>query len=818
MDSFQHILIHEEQTSAEKSGPQLPGDMRLWGVLEKKNPQLKNVIAACRMQRCAQVAVRKEKSHELKALDWKGAFCFSGLHQVNLENAPSKGFVLLIRHKDVEKSSLETLLGEWLGSHKINEANYWVGRAYVFSESIEGLEMSLTGILGLGAKSQIFDPATEEWKIVNAGQSYLWPRSKVSRVEIKDIVASMNMRLLELTESLGISNQKIAHPLYRARVIEERSAREIPTRNLISNPLKDLLQVHASSRRTSNEQLLNSGHLSGLVSFGHDLNHQNLSSVASLADRAVGQLFNDPVLKSHSHMELFTHLPFHRAQASINTGFLYALGPWNLSNLVQRRRFEDVLQKLDDTLYNQTCFLDGHDDWFTYFVEEIIAKADGWSMTADSLEWLHHHNAKRDAQDCLCLVNIPDLPDELVGLFQKWNLNIKKLGSVSKDGCFTVVDAKGLSVQKIEIPKKKEAVFEFEEDPVPQPVPPTITWAYPDQKAPVYGFDKASMYPDQYVLKSVAETSNETQSRKLMWLAGFHSSQKAALMRSSHTTATMDYIWDDGKRIWCRSIAEMNAWADIDPEAAGFAAVDLAYRRVICRGASLARCYVNISIQYPSLQQGSDNNSQEAAYLLMLNGISKALTDYQINFYGIHHIQMPGHEQGPLRCYVQIHGERDAACSQLAPGFRMDGEVLYCVGPKPAFVDAGSTLLQYTRVVSNHTTRLNGPLMAGIYNEVHQLMKQGQITSIRAVGAGGVAETLAKMALWGKVGAQIRPTIPVIELYSGAPGRFVIGVVPQATKQVEAKIKNEYLIPLGTVGGDKILSLQLKYLYEARES
>jgi hypothetical protein len=72
------------------------------------------------------------------------------------------------------------------------------------------------------------------------------------------------------------------------------------------------------------------------------------------------------------------------------------------------------------------------------------------------------------------------------------------------------------------------------------------------------------------------------------------------------------------------------------------------------------------------------------------------------------------------------------------------------------------------------------------------------------------------MSLWGDMGAQIRPTVSTVELFSGSPGRFLIGVLPQEAKKFEASFKSELIVQVGTTGGEKIFGLTLQKLRESR--
>jgi phosphoribosylformylglycinamidine (FGAM) synthase-like enzyme len=76
--------------------------------------------------------------------------------------------------------------------------------------------------------------------------------------------------------------------------------------------------------------------------------------------------------------------------------------------------------------------------------------------------------------------------------------------------------------------------------------------------------------------------------------------------------------------------------------------------------------------------------------------------------------------------------------------------------------------------------------------------------------------SMAEMSIWGGIGIQLRPSLNAIELFSAAPGRLIVGVLPQEAKAFEARLKTEMCMPLGTTGGEKVLGMPLSELRLSR--
>jgi phosphoribosylformylglycinamidine (FGAM) synthase-like enzyme len=131
-------------------------------------------------------------------------------------------------------------------------------------------------------------------------------------------------------------------------------------------------------------------------------------------------------------------------------------------------------------------------------------------------------------------------------------------------------------------------------------------------------------------------------------------------------------------------------------------------------------------------------------------------------------------------------------------------------------MDIGSGILQHVRVVSNHVTRINWNSQLELYDLVHRCLQEQIITDLRPIMWGGIAEVLLEMGLWSGIGVQLKPALSTIELFSAAPGRFLVGVLPQEAKKFEALIKGEWLTPVGTTGGEKLFGLPLERYREER--
>jgi phosphoribosylformylglycinamidine (FGAM) synthase-like enzyme len=201
---------------------------------------------------------------------------------------------------------------------------------------------------------------------------------------------------------------------------------------------------------------------------------------------------------------------------------------------------------------------------------------------------------------------------------------------------------------------------------------------------------------------------------------------------------------------------------------------------------------------------------------MQIEGVVSFLVDLKIPLSGIREVMGQGGVTSP-ELFIKLQAPMSEFYPPPFPGFRMSGECLYVVGMKPTFMDCGSRVLSHlSRVESNHISPIDFKVFQELYTLMLEVQKKGWITSLRPVYEGGVAAALAEMMLWSRMGAQIRPGLTPIELFSAAPGRFVVGILPAEVSRFESMVKSEWLIPLGISGGEKLLGLTLERLQAAR--
>jgi phosphoribosylformylglycinamidine (FGAM) synthase-like enzyme len=124
-------------------------------------------------------------------------------------------------------------------------------------------------------------------------------------------------------------------------------------------------------------------------------------------------------------------------------------------------------------------------------------------------------------------------------------------------------------------------------------------------------------------------------------------------------------------------------------------------------------------------------------------------------------------------------------------------------------MESGSTVLRFVRVYSNFVSSIEVEKQIQLYHRLSELQRKGIISSLSSVTERGIAGSLLNMSLWGSRGAQLRPGLSSIELFSASPGRLLVGVLPQDAKTFESELKGEQVLMVGTVKGDRLWGLKL---------
>jgi hypothetical protein len=341
----------------------------------------------------------------------------------------------------------------------------------------------------------------------------------------------------------------------------------------------------------------------------------------------------------------------------------------------------------------------------------------------------------------------------------------------------------------------------------------THTWDYSERKSPTYGYENAAIFPDSFTLKTNYRNPSEQR-----WAQSFTTrppnpnSLRAYLRNPDENPRSFEkYLARDFSR---RTAAVMTSGEEMGENAfeAGKIIIDRVARKLLCQNRKILNTsQMRISILTPrkTFQRGW------AAIQLATDGILEAAEKFNIRICDIDISPYTSTESYPeFRVWV------DSPTLDLAlpfDGFRMTEEALFALGPKSLFVEIGSHILRHVRVTSNYVTHLDLERQKEVYDKIVSLFEEGKILTAVPIRNGGIVEALSDLAIKGQAGVQLRPGLSPIELFSSSPGRILVGVSPQDSKLVEKLFPKEYLTPLGSTSGSKILGASLDSISKSRQ-
>ncbi|MBI4232390.1 phosphoribosylformylglycinamidine synthase [Candidatus Peregrinibacteria bacterium] len=143
---------------------------------------------------------------------------------------------------------------------------------------------------------------------------------------------------------------------------------------------------------------------------------------------------------------------------------------------------------------------------------------------------------------------------------------------------------------------------------------------------------------------------------------------------------------------------------------------------------------------------------------------------------------------------------------------KLPGDLIYLIGETKAEL-GGSEYFDQQNAIGNIVPKVNADLALKIYQAFSQATKQRLIASALSPSLGGLAVTLAHMAIAGQLGLQINlNSLPKLNrldhlLFSESQSRIVFTINPDNKDEIEKLFKNLPLYELGQVSEDKLLEI-----------
>jgi len=799
-----------------------PGDLRLWKALSQS---LAEVSFLKQRVLCVEWPDSMETSRLPDLSFWNERVGIPGILSLAL-SAECEDPCLQRRRLGSLSSEFETLADEMLREAGYKE-RFEVWEACHFEmqtkTDLDLLEESVQKLLMLESRSGLLDKDYEDIRFVRPGESWEWSRRN-------DMSASISLNDL-LGRFKAIAEPFDDYDAYRRPYLIREQQPRGPAQLRQGTAFRDRLaeiqlrDEQARSDVSSSKDALANGVISSLLEFHRfadpaavlrELRFE-LRKTANFSDDDIGALY-------------WLDVPYHQTVAipvslrkqnfrkgGLKEGHLFALNPIHGNNALLWRRLEAALDLHKDLFSDLPWIFSGRETWLANF-RNLMASHSSWEMSEKALRQIFAWESERAIpQEWLLFPSVWN-EDRVRDALRDFGFEVTLLGApmAGKDNVLIKMNDGSVSERSWldVLPEAQELATGGRLV--------SLAWTAPDLKTPTYGFEKVSIFPDQFLLRLTKLGAKGVLSRKLGY--GFRSSSRAreVSMRSPLTTPLSSSKWLQGNSLAVDSVIGAAAAAVADPKAASIFALETCYRNLVARGVDpRSTMQASFFLNKPVVSNSAERDSQNfASYVLAAEGFFETLDT-------LSNIQMnqtclargsSGLKDYECEPVVHMRGTLANHSESVLPGFRMNGEVLYSVGPRPAFMDIGSSILQHVRVVSNHVTRLNWTQQLELYDLIHRCIREKIITDLRPIMWGGISEALLEMALWSGIGVQLKPSLSTIELFSAAPGRFLVGILPQEAKRFEALVKSEWLTHVGVTSGEKLFGLQLERYHEEREA
>ncbi|MEO5668400.1 MAG: hypothetical protein ABIR96_10095 [Bdellovibrionota bacterium] len=804
-----------------------PGDLRLWKALAQNLPEItfrKSRVLCVEWPESTDAARLPDLSF------WNERIGISGVSSLAFSRECDVA-CLQSRRLGLRSSELETLIEECLREAGFNENfEVWEATHYEFKTraDIEVLEENVLKLLMLESRSGLFDKESEDIRFMRPGETWAWSRRNEGSASSASIaLADLIARFKDVSES-GDDYDSYHRP-YQIR--EQQARGPAPSRRGAS--FRDRL---AAIQKRSDSDAISVGSAEGCVPSGvisaimgfhrfsdlgsvvKDLD-ASLRKATSFSDDDCGAIHWIDVGHHHTNFSQISQRKQNFRKANVGGAQLFALNPIHAKNALLWRRFGALIDFHRDLMQDLPWIFSGRESWLAGF-RNFVATHLSWEISEKSLRKIFAWEGERSSSQSWIVFSSQWNQDRVRDAFRDFGFEVSVLGtSIPGKDNFGVKASDG-AVREFSwidvLPNLGENAKSLQ--------PLGLSWTGPDLKTPTYGFEKVSIFPDQYLLRLAKLGSKGALSRKLQYSWRSSGRAREVSQRAPFNTPLSALKWarNGDQNVFVDAVSGAAATAAADPKSASVIALETCYRNLVARAVDpRSAIYASFSVNRPIASNSTEKDIQNfGSHILACEGFFESMDSIENLKICEASLDRSSSLLKDYECEPVVHlrGQVSARSESVFPGFRMNGEALYAVGPRPAFMDLGSTILQHVRVVSNHVTRVNWAQQMELYDLVYRCIQEQIITDLRPIMWGGIAETLLEMGLWSGIGIQLKPSLSTIELFSAAPGRFLVGVLPQEAKKFESMIKGEWLTPVGTTGGEKLFGLPLERYREEREA
>jgi phosphoribosylformylglycinamidine synthase len=261
------------------------------------------------------------------------------------------------------------------------------------------------------------------------------------------------------------------------------------------------------------------------------------------------------------------------------------------------------------------------------------------------------------------------------------------------------------------------------------------------------------------------------------------------------------------------------------PKLMGAYVVDEAVRNAVATGGNIRSMALLDNFSWPDPVQHPDQNPDGcrkcAQLVLACEGFSEAALAYRLPIISgkdsmkNDYIFPKDHEKEGEKISVMptllasLIGIVDHPSHGVSSDLKKDGNLLYEVGGRGRGL--GASLFERVEGLRKAYSLFEIDFDKNVetYKDMARMIESGIIRSAHDISDGGLLAAIAEMALGGEVGAKVELSLYerdlLDELFSEAPGRFVVEVDPDDSENFEKSLSNSPWRRIGLVGGADLL-------------
>lgn len=421
-----------------------------------------------------------------------------------------------------------------------------------------------------------------------------------------------------------------------------------------------------------------------------------------------------------------------------------------------------------------------------------------------------------ESQERMLIVAEKGREQEIIDIFEKWDLNAVTIGKVVEG--FEVAYRKEGEI-KAKIPAGSLCLGEG----APQYERDAVRPAYLDE---VQQFDTKSLdHPNDHndILKKLLGSPNIASKR---WVYEQYDTMVRTNTVNGPGASDSGVIRIKGTKKGLAVKTDCNGrYVYLNPRRGGQIAVAEAARNVVCSGAkplAITNC-LNFGNPYKPEVYWTFREAL-AGMGDACRALNTPVTGGNVSFYN----ENPEAAIFPTPVIGMLGLVEDVENHTMTPGFKSEGDLVYFIGASRKGLGGSGYLKSVHNLTTGDAPEIDLEFEVNLQKVLLELIQQKVVSAAHDISDGGLAVTLAEMAVFSGIGAAV--TVKELSgsvhetLYSEAQSGVIVSVKQEKAMAFEKTCKDNKLpfLELGVTGGDRLLIdeyvdlaiLQMEKVYE----